>query len=422
MEQLKAFKYRIYPNEAQANQLAQNFGAKRWTWNHFLHIQKERFLAKEKHLTHFDINKLITPLKKEEETEWLRGIDDWALKNASEDLHHAYSNFFNSIKGKRRGKKMELPRFKKRSNQQSYRTRNIKIAEGKIKLPKIAPISISIDRPISGTIKSATVSQTPSGRYFVSVLVSTDIPLLPMTGREVGIDLGLKDLMILSNGIKFEHPARLLAKATQQRKKQQIKLARKVKGSKKWKSTRLKVAMYYEQATNQRNWYYHNLSTHLVNTYDAIHMEDLNVAGMIRNRCLSRKIHESGWSSLANMIEYKCDWSGKTFYKISRWFPSTKTCSECGHKIDHIDLKVRAWECPECGAVHDRDINAALNIKRKGQMDLYDRVIPSDDIAEEDTFAGVPTSLQKFAVKTERPSAGVLVGEGSRKTEPLGAR
>lgn len=419
MEQLKALKYRIYPNEAQVKQLAQNFGAKRWVWNHFLQIQKERFMAKEKHLSNFDINKLITPLKKEEDTAWLTQVDDWALKHASEDLTVAYQNFFNSIKGKRRGKKMELPTFKKKSNTQSYRTRNILFKEGKIKLPKIkAPISISIDRPITGTIKSATVSQTPSGKYFVSVLVETDVPLLPMTSKEVGIDLGLKDLMILSNGIKFEHPVRLLAKATQQRKQQQKILARKVKGSSNWKQTRLKVAMYYEQATNQRNWYYHNLSTHLVREYDAIHMEDLNVAGMIKNRCLSRKIHESSWSILASMIEYKCSWYGKTFYKISRWFPSTKTCSECGHKLERIGMDVRSWECPDCHTVHDRDINAAVNIKNKGQLDLYNQKIPSDDIAE---VGAIPMSLQKFAIKIERPS-NVLVGEGSGKTERLAAR
>lgn len=410
MEQLKAFKFRIYPNKEQANRLAQFFGAKRWTWNHFLSEQKRRFESKEKHLSNFDINKLITPLKKAEETAWLKGVDDWALKNASEDLAMAYQNFFNSIKGKRRGKKMEVPRFKKKSNQQSYRTRGIKIIEGKIKLPKITPISISIHRPITGNIKTATVSQTPSGKYFVSVLTEVDISLKPMTGREVGIDLGLKDLAILSNGIKFEHPARLAAKATHQRKQQQKILARKTRGSKNYEATRKRLAGYFERATNQRNAYYHVLSNYLVSNYDTIHMEDLNVAGMIRNRCLSQKIHESAWSVLSEMIEYKCAWYGKTYYRINRWSPSSKTCSVCGHKLDHLSLGVREWACPECQSVHDRDINAAVNIRNTGQMDLYGKVIPSDAMPE---VGEIPMALQKMISKTERSDISISVSHGS---------
>ena len=417
MQQLKAFKFRIYPTENQANQLTQFFGAKRWLFNHYLAEQKRRFESKEKHLTNFDINKLITQLKKTEELGWLKEIDDWCLKNASEDLSNAYSNFFNSIKGKRKGKKMEVPKFKKRSNQQAYRTRNIKIDEQGLKLPKIKTyINIKLDRDLTDCkIKSATITKTPSGKYFVSVLTETDIQLLPMSGREVGIDMGLKDLLILSDGTKFHHPEKLLAKAKQQLKTQQKKLARKAKGSKNRDKQRTHVAKKYEKIASIRNDYYHNISTHLVRNYDAIYMEDLNVAGMIKNRKLSRAIHESAWSTLSNMIEYKADWYGKTYYRISRWTPSTKTCSCCGHKLESISMGVREWTCPSCGAHHDRDLNAALNIKNTGQMDLYNKKL-SDAIAD---LVEIPVALQKMTSKIERSSDLSLVGHGSEQTTRL---
>ena len=219
---------------------------------------------------------------------------------------------------------------------------------------------------MQGTIKSATVSKTPSGKYFISVLCDTDIALMPMSGREVGVDLGLKDLAILSNGVKFDHPEQQLAKTKQLLKKQQQKLSRKTRGSNNYESTRTQVAKKYEKITNIRNNYYHNISKYLVSNYDAIYVEDLNVLGMLKNRKLSRKIAESAWSTVSSMIEYKCAWYGKTYYRINRWSPSSKTCSSCGYKLLKLDLGTREWSCPECGIIHDRDINAAMNIKNTG--------------------------------------------------------
>ena len=414
MQQLKAFKYRIYPNEQQQAQLAQFFGARRWVYNHYLSEQKRRFEAKERHLSNFDINKLITQKKKEPDTAWLRDIDDWCLKNASEDLSNAYDAFFRSIKGQRKGKKMELPRYKKRSAHQSYRTRGIKITEQGLRLPKIKThININLHQPIQGTIKSATVSKTPSGKYFVSILCESDVELMPMTGREVGIDLGLKHLAILSNGIRFAHPEPQLAKTKQLLKQQQKKLSRKTRGSKNYEQTRIQVARKYEQITNTRNNYYHNISKYLVSTYDAIYMEDLNVSGMLKNRKLSRKIAESAWSTLSSMIEYKCAWYGKTYYRINRWIPSSKTCSSCGHKLDSLELGVRNWTCTACGKVHDRDINAAMNIKNTGQQDLYDKTI-SDATAD---MGAIPRALQKMTDKIERSDLlhQLVMGVGKRK-------
>lgn len=413
MQQLKAFKCRIYPTEAQKTQLAQFFGAKRWVYNHYLAEQKRRFLGKEKHLSNFDINKLITQKKKEIETQWLRDIDDWCLKNASEDLSNAYDAFFKSITGKRRGKKMELPRFKKRSSHQSYRTRGIKITDEGLKLPKIKThININLHRLIAGTIKSATISKTPSGKYFVSILCESDVELMPIAGREVGIDMGLKDLAILSNGIKFVHPEQQLAKTKQLLKKQQKKLSRKVKGSKNYESTRIQLAKKHEQVTNIRKNYYHNISSYLVSNYDTIYVEDLNVAGMIKNRKLSRKIQESAWSTLSSMIEYKCSWYGKTYYRINRWTPTSKTCSCCGHKQESMGLDIRFWTCPSCGTEHDRDINAAVNIKNTGQKDLYNQVIPDATTGMGSKHA-IPKALEKMADKIERSGHYLPVCHGT---------
>lgn len=410
MQQLKAFKYQIYPNAQQQVQLAQFFGAKRWVYNHFLALQKQRFANKEKHLSNFDINKEITQIKKETNTSWLRNIDDWCLKNASKDLSVAYQSFFDSFKGKRRGKKMKIPRFKKRSNQQSYRTRGIKLTEKGLKLPKFkSHINIKLHQPIQGTIRSATISKTPSGKYFVSVLCESSVDLMPMTSREVGIDIGLKDLAILSNGIKFNHPGQQLAKTKQLLKKQQKKLSRKTRGSKKYERTRVSVAKKYEHITNIRKNYYHNISKYLVSNYDAIYVEDLNISDMLCDRKLSRKIQESAWSTLNSIIEYKCLWYGKTYYRINRWIPTSKTCSSCGHKLEKLSLSVRSWTCPNCGEIHDRDINAAQNIKNTGQQDLYNKIL-SDATAD---MGVIPMALQKMTIKIEKSETFISVSCGS---------
>jgi putative transposase len=414
--ELRTFKYRIYPNLEQQSKLAQFFGAKRWIFNHYLHENKHRFMNKQQHLNNYDCNLDITLLKKQPETEWLKTIDDWCLKNAAEDLHVAFTNFFNSIKGKRKGPKLDAPRFKSRSNQQTYRTRGFKVdlENGKIKLPKIKQeIQMIVDRPFEGKMKYATVIKTPSGKYFVSILVEQEEQLLDSTGKEVGIDLGLKDLMILSNGIKFQHPEAQLAKAKLALKQQQRILSRKTKGSKNREAQRIKVARCFEKITNIKNWYYHNISRYLVDSFDAIYMENLNVNGMLKNRKLSRKIHETGWATLVTMIDYKSEWAGRTFHQIGRFIPSSKTCSSCGHKLDKLDLGTRTWDCPNCGTSHDRDLNAAVNIKNFGQLDCYDQTIPSVETIE--VGSSIPMSLQKFTTKIERSDFVKSVGDGSRK-------
>lgn len=400
--QLRSYKYRLYPTIAQESLLNQFVGAKRWLYNYLLSAQKKRHLTGQPHLSAFDCNNLLPGLKQQSETSWLKAVDSILLQNASEDLATAYKNFFDSVKGKRKGKKVSAPDYKRKGGRESYRTRGVKVdfQNNKVFLPKIKFVKCILHREFTGTIKSATVSKNPTGEWYVSILVEEQIQLRPMSGQEVGIDLGLKDLAILSSGVTFNHPQKMLAKAKQALKKEQRILARKTKGSKNREKQRIRVARTYAKITRIRNEYYHILSKFLVETYDAIYLEDLNVSGMLKNRKLAGKITESAWNTLKSMIEYKAGYAGKTVHSISRWYPSSKTCSSCGHKMATMGLEVRKWTCPSCGVDHDRDLNAAKNILHQGQRDLYDAEQPSRATME--VGLNIPMALQKHSVKIER--------------------
>lgn len=351
-------------------------------------------------------------MKKTSEYSWMREIDDWVLKNATNDLGQAFKNFFNSIKKKTK-QKSKKPKFKRKGNFQSFRT-TCKLTEQGLKIPRLNTlIKIIQHQEIQGKIKSVTISKCPSGKYFASILTEQDIAPKEHTGREVGIDLGITDLIITSDGIKFVHPDKLIEKTNRLLKQQQKILARKERGSNNYEKQRIKVAKLYEKITFIKRNYFHEISNYLVNNYDAIYMEDLNVSGMIKNRKLSRAIHSASWSLLSSMIEYKCNWNQRTFYKISRWFPSSKTCSCCGHKMDSMDLSIREWQCPNCGSVHDRDLNAAVNIKNQGQIDLYN-FIP-EQRGNWDRNISIPSVLQKLTTKIERSLGVSSVGQRSEQ-------
>lgn len=416
--QLRSYKYRLYPTIAQESLLNQFVGAKRWLYNYLLSEQKKRHFAGQPHLSAFDCNNLLPGLKQQSETSWLKTVDSILLQNASEDLATAYKNFFDSVKGKRKGKKVSAPEYKRKGGRESYRTRGVKVdfQNNKVFLPKIKFVKCILHREFTGTIKSATVSKNPTGEWYVSILVEEQIQLRPMSGQEVGIDLGLKDLAILSSGVSFNHPQQMLAKAKQALKKEQRILARKTKGSKNREKQRIQVAKSYAKVTRIRNDYYNILSKFLVETYDVIYLEDLNVSGMLKNRKLARKITESAWNTLKSMIEYKAGYAGKTSHSISRWYPSSKTCSSCGHKMATMGLEVRKWTCPSCGVDHDRDLNAAKNILYQGQHDLYDAEQPSRATME--VALNIPMALQKHSVKIERSgsSRSSLNGEQASLT------
>lgn len=396
MKRLIAYKYRIYPNTAQKIFFSKHFGARRFIFNHYLNLNIENRKNQEKHLSGFDINKNITKLKKEHI--WLKEMDDWCLKNASTDLDMAFKNFFKSCSGKRKGKKVEFPNFKKKSSNQKYRTSNwikIDFDKGFINIPKCKNIKANIHQQFNGTIKSATIELKSSNKYFISILVEEEYTSKEKLGQAVGLDLGLEYLLITSDGFKYKNTKHMLEKTNRAINMNQKILSRKTKGSANYEKQRLKLAKLYERKTNIRNDYYHNISRFLVDNYSAIYMEDLNINGMMANKRLSRAIHEASWSTLQTFITYKAKWNNVEFKKINRFYPSSKTCSSCGHEIDKLPLSIRTWKCPMCDETHDRDVNAAINILKVGSNDST----ISHATGER---ALLPLALQKQVVKIER--------------------
>jgi len=416
MKQLLAYKYRIYPTEDQQVLLSKTFGCKRFIFNHYLNVQQERYKNKEKHLSNYDINKDITKLK--ETKEYLREVDSIALQMAAEDLSVAYENFFKSVTGKRKRPQISAPKFKNKHARQSYRTRGVRINEnGSLQIPKLKEVKAVIHRPIpeNSTIKSTTISKNTDGRYYASILVEQELQLQPMTSKEIGCDVGLKDLLITSDGLKFNRPTDLpyIAKTKQLLKVKQKQFARTKKSSKNHEALRLQVARLYSKITRQRNEYYHLVSRFLVDNYDSIYVEDLSSKNMLQNRKLSRVIHEVAWSTITGMIAYKSAWAGRTYHRINRWYPSSKTCSSCDYKLEKLDLGTREWNCPNCGEFHDRDTNAAKNILRVGQIDCYGEEVKSQ--ATGDLELIIPLALQKMTSKIERSGICLSVGHGSEQ-------
>lgn len=369
MIQLKAFKYRIYPTKEQEVFLSKTFGCVRFVWNQL--VSNFNSFSKD------GPNQVVTEktLKDNPEYAWLNEVISYALQQKRMDFDETKNQFFN----KSRKVKIGRMKFKSKGSKDSFRipvaslaggVKSIDLDSSKLKLPKMSALKMVVDRKFTGVPKSVTVSRNPSGQYFVSVLVQEEVELKQNTGRSIGIDLGLKDLLIASNGLKISNP-RWFRESQTKLKRAQQHLSRKVKGSNRRNKARLKVARLYQKITNQRIWVYQNLSTWLVNNYDTICMEKLNVRGMVKNHKLAKSIQDASWSTFVSMISYKCKWYGKTFQQIDTFYPSSKLCSSCGHKMDNMELSIREWTCPDCGVCHDRDLNAATNILHKGLDDLY---------------------------------------------------
>lgn len=382
MKQLKAYKFRIYPSKEQKILLSKTFGCVRFVWNKLV----ENFNNKD--------DSIVTEktLKEQEEFNFLKEVSASTLQQKRRD----FDEFKNQYFSKKRKTKLGRPSFKKKSNKQSFRLPNQKFKldqeQSLVRLEKLGWLKIVLDRsiPEDANFRSITVSKTPTGNYFVSILVEQELKPMPSTGKVVGIDLGLKDLFILSNGQVINNP-KWFRENQSKLKRNQKHLSRKNKGSNRYNKQRIKVARVHEKIANLRSYFLHNISTEIVREFDLIVLEDLNVSGMLKNRKLAKSISDASWTNFVSMLEYKCNWYGKTLIKIDRFFPSSKTCSNCGHKEDKMPLNIREWNCPNCGSKHDRDLNAAINILKKGWLDLSGQELSSAEYV--DYGRGVEVSL-----------------------------
>lgn len=388
-EILKAYKFRIYPDNEQQSKLNQTFGCVRVLWNHLVENfnsygtdeYQEKYSEKE--------------IKSNPDLFFLKDVSAASLQQKRMDFNETKSQFFNS----KRKVKLGRMKFKKKNvSRESYRLPNqkFKLEQGNslIQLEKIGRVKIVLNRKIPEGVdyRSVTVSKTPTNKYYVSILIKTNVDLLPSTGKSVGIDLGLKDLFIFSSGDVVNNP-RWFRKSQSKLTKAQRHLSRKKKGSKRYEKQRVKVAKVHEKIANQRSYFAHNMSTSLVKNFDVIVTEDINVAGMKKALNLGKSVSDAGWAEFVRQLEYKSQWYGRTFVKIDRFYSSSQICSSCGHRDGKKELDVRDWTCTSCGTHHDRDLNAATNVLLKGYSDLTGLSISNSSAELVDYKRGEDVSL-----------------------------
>lgn len=399
---LNAYKYRLHPTREQSGFFNKSFGCVRFIYNWGLQKRIEAYMKDKGRISYVQLCAMLTELKKDEQYSWLRDVSNECLQQALRNLDAAFTRFFREKKG--------FPRFKSKSrSRQSYKailSVHVDQERRRIKLPKIGWVKYGNNRKFEGNVRSVTVSVTPSGKYHVSVLVDDgkEIPeKLPVTfDTTIGIDMGIKDFAVCSNGDTYENPRHLI-KAEQRLRTLQKRLSRKKKGSNRRNRARMILARQHEKVANRRQDYLHKISTKIVRENQAIVVEDLNTKGMMRNHRLSKAIGACGWSTFFKMLEYKCERQGKTFIRIGRFDPSSKTCS-CGHVYKGLKLFEREWVCPNCGSVNDRDLLAACNIKRFGLQE-QNLLFNKKPLAQRGSDVEVPTmdDRQEIDLKSSVP-------------------
>ena len=359
----KAVKVQIYPRESDKELLAKHFGVRRFIFNKFLEIRQKEYLENKVSIGYNACSALVTEMKKQPEYEWLNEVNSQSIQAALKDLDGAYDKFFRKIS--------KFPKFKSKHNsRQSFKVPQFAKIDWEAKTLKIPKFKtpFKFRGKYSGElikINSVTISKNASGKYFASIQGEFEIPEKESTGEIIGVDLGIKSLLIDSNGTEIKNE-RFLKKHLKKLKYLHRQHSKKSKGSKSRERSRIKLAKQYQKVTDQRNNYLHQVSTKLINDNQVIVLEDLAVKNMVKNHKLAQAISDVSWGRLVSMLKYKAMWYNRQVIQIDRFYPSSKTCSHCHHLMSSMDLSIREWVCPSCGTHHDRDVNAAKNILRQG--------------------------------------------------------
>lgn len=359
MERTYTYKFRLYPNKKQEIHFANVFGCCRFVYNYFLSEKKKQYKESKKSDSYYTQSSKLTLLRKNKEYEFLNAVPLQSLQCSLKNMYTAYENFYKH--------KKQYPKFKNKKGKQSFKIaqpNTFRIESGKLRIPKLkSGIDIVVSKEIIGKICFATISKNKAGRYYIAITVRQEYEPYKKTRHSVGLDLGIKDFVVTSDGFKYPSIKNKIKNLKRKLKHNQRHLSRKVHGSRRYEKQVLKCNRIYQKMTDIKTDYIHKITTELVKKYDLIKVEDLNVKGMLKNHRLAEAISECNWSQFVSVLEYKCAWNGRTLVKVDRFYPSSQMCSECGYVERRVrNLNIREWTCCNCGCHHDRDVNAAKNI------------------------------------------------------------